>query len=97
MLRFGIPLVLAILVLGAAILLTAPGAHERADFTFVNRGSITTLDPAAMSWMQDIRLALVCTELQMHPTLPFEHAASARGAPVRVFTERDAALRWLRE
>lgn len=37
-------------------------AREPADFRFINRGSITTLDPAAMSWMQDIRLGLTVWE-----------------------------------
>jgi len=48
-------------------------------------------------WPADIRLAVLCTDIQMLPTLPFEHAASGRNTPVRVFTERDEALRWLRE
>lgn len=48
-------------------------------------------------WPPDIRLAIVCTDVQMLPTLPFEHAASARGTPLRVFVDRDAALAWLRE
>ena len=48
-------------------------------------------------WPRDIRLALLCTDIQMLPTLPFEHAASGRGTPVRVFTNRNEALQWLRE
>ena len=48
-------------------------------------------------WPSDIRLAVLCTDIQMLPTLPFEHAASGRNTPVRVFTDRDGALRWLRE
>ena len=48
-------------------------------------------------WPADIRLALLCTDVQMLPTLPFEHAATGRGTPIRVFTSRDEALRWLRE
>ncbi|HET7844102.1 MAG TPA: hypothetical protein VFL14_08130 [Xanthomonadales bacterium] len=48
-------------------------------------------------WPGDIRLALLCTDVQMLPTLPFEHAASGRGTPIRVFVSRDEALRWLRE
>jgi len=47
-------------------------------------------------WPDDIRLALLCRPIQMLPTLPFEHAASAQGTPVRVFTDRAEALRWLR-
>lgn len=48
-------------------------------------------------WPSHLRLALLCTENQMLPTMPFEHAASARGTPVRVFTDRAEALQWLRE
>lgn len=29
----------------------------RADFTFVNRGEVSTLDPVQMSWLQDFRVA----------------------------------------
>ena len=47
-------------------------------------------------WPDDIRLALWCSPIQMLPTMPFEHAASAHGTPVRVFTDRAEALRWLR-
>lgn len=61
MLRYLLPL-LFVVSLMAVILVTAGPKHERADFTFINRGSITTLDPAAMSWMQDIRLALTVWE-----------------------------------
>ena len=61
MLRYLLPL-LIVAVLVAVLLVTAGPKHERADFTFINRGSITTLDPAAMSWMQDIRLALTVWE-----------------------------------
>jgi len=49
-------LALTWLLAGAAV------KHPRADFVFVNRGTIATLDPAAMSWMQDIRLALTVWE-----------------------------------
>jgi oligopeptide transport system substrate-binding protein len=38
--------------------MSAEPARRRADFRFINRGTIFTLDPAAMSWLQDIRLAL---------------------------------------
>jgi len=61
MLRYLLPL-LFVISLMAVILVTAGSKHEPADFTFINRGSITTLDPAAMSWMQDIRLALTVWE-----------------------------------
>ena len=48
-------------------------------------------------WPEDVRLAILCRPIQMLPTLPFEHAASAQGTPVRVFTDRSEALRWLRD
>jgi oligopeptide transport system substrate-binding protein len=50
----GVPLV------AATFFSAAP--QQPADFSFINRGSITTLDPAGMSWMQDIRLALTIWE-----------------------------------
>jgi oligopeptide transport system substrate-binding protein len=31
-------------------------AQNKADFIFVNRGEVSTLDPNRMSWMQDIRI-----------------------------------------
>lgn len=34
----------------------------RADFTFVNRGDVTTLDLQRMSWMQDLRVARILFE-----------------------------------
>ena len=56
------------ILLIAVLLITAGPKHERADFTFINRGSITTLDPASMSWMQDIRLAgfVHCTSMVLN-------------------------------
>lgn len=35
---------------------------EKADFVFVNRGDIGTLDPKRMSWMQDIRIGYALWE-----------------------------------
>ena len=34
------------------------GAVPRADFAYVNQTAINTLDPAAVTWNQDIRVAL---------------------------------------
>ncbi len=48
-------LILATLVLGAYSLGTR---RERADLAYVNASGIGTLDPAAMTWKQDIRVAL---------------------------------------
>lgn len=59
--RYALPVILVLALIVAVLMVTAP-SHPRADFTFINRGIISTLDPAAMSWMQDIRLALTIWE-----------------------------------
>ncbi len=47
----------AMLALLAGVMVWSGGATEKkADFSFINRGEITTLDPNRMSWMQDIRI-----------------------------------------
>src|SRR5687768_14742094 len=38
------------------------GVEEPADFSFINRGELTTLDPNRMSWMQDIRVGYALWE-----------------------------------
>lgn len=51
----------AFAIVTAAVVAAAASLTTReppAEFRFINRDSITTLDPAAMRWMQDIRLAL---------------------------------------
>ncbi len=45
-----------VMVTVAAYRLT--GARSRADFAYVNQSAINTLDPAAVTWNQDIRVAL---------------------------------------
>lgn len=48
-----------LLVLAVVAAIAASGEdHRRADFVYVNPAGIHTLDPARMSWTQDIRLAL---------------------------------------
>src|SRR5689334_11465787 len=37
-------------------------AQPKADFTFVNRGEVGTLDPNRMSWLQDIRVGYALWE-----------------------------------
>lgn len=51
-----IPVALCLLLVGA-MLWSGTATETKADFTFVNRGEIHSLDPNLMSWMQDIRLA----------------------------------------
>ena len=54
--------VLVLLAVLAAVWVGTGTGGPVADFRFINRGTIFTLDPAAMSWMQDIRLALTIWE-----------------------------------
>src|SRR5438045_9370938 len=43
-------------LLAAAVWWSGGGAEKRADFSFINRGDIYTLDLNQMSYMQDFRL-----------------------------------------
>ncbi len=56
-----IPLAL-IAMLGAAVAWSGSGHHERANFVFINRGDIYTLDLNQMSYMQDFRLTYALRE-----------------------------------
>ncbi|MEM8758225.1 MAG: peptide ABC transporter substrate-binding protein [Planctomycetota bacterium] len=57
-------LFLPVVILLAAVTLTVAtdDPDPPADFTFINRGSISTLDPQRMSWMQDLRVARLLYE-----------------------------------
>ena len=46
----------------ATLLLTPSLFGQKADFIFVNRGDVGTLDPNRMSWMQDIRIGYALWE-----------------------------------
>jgi oligopeptide transport system substrate-binding protein len=51
-------LVLACVIVGLVLVASlGPRRAERADFTFINRGDVATLDLQKMSWMQDLRVA----------------------------------------
>ncbi|HLL90778.1 MAG TPA: peptide ABC transporter substrate-binding protein [Tepidisphaeraceae bacterium] len=56
-----IPLAMVLLLAGA-MAWSGGGPGERADFTFINRGEITTLDPARISWLQDLRISYAIWE-----------------------------------
>lgn len=56
-----IPLVLIGLAIGA-LLWSGGGVEKPADFSFINRGDIGTLDPNRMSWLQDIRIGYALWE-----------------------------------
>lgn len=55
MLKLLVPFLLLIAAIGATVLTDRP--QPPADFTFINRGDVTTLDLQKMSWMQDLRVA----------------------------------------
>jgi oligopeptide transport system substrate-binding protein len=54
--------VLVILIAGLAGLVASERPLPRADFTFINRGDLTTLDLSRMSWSQDLRVAAMLFE-----------------------------------
>lgn len=56
-----IPLGLLILLAGA-MAWSGSTTEKRADFVFINRGDIITLDPNQMSYLQDIRMAYAMWE-----------------------------------
>lgn len=55
MLKLLVPLAVLVLVIAVSVFSDRP--QPPADFTFVNRGDVTTLDLQRMSWMQDFRVA----------------------------------------
>lgn len=67
-------------LLASSLVSCSRGESERADFVFVNRGEVNTLDPNRMSWLQDIRIGYAIYEglYTLHPkTLqPIPGAAS---------------------
>jgi oligopeptide transport system substrate-binding protein len=57
MLRIALIPLLLLALLGASMIWSGQGHIARADFTFVNRGDVMTLDLNDMSYGQDIRIA----------------------------------------
>ena len=49
-------------LLGGAMVWSGSAAEKKADFVFINRGEVTSLDPNRMSWMQDIRIGYALWE-----------------------------------
>ncbi len=60
MLRLLIPFVVLLLAVVGAVVMDRP--RPRADFVFINRGDVTTLDLQRMSWQQDLRVARMIFE-----------------------------------
>jgi oligopeptide transport system substrate-binding protein len=55
-------IVMAILLLALGLPIAFERRDEPADFTFINRGDLTTLDLSRMSWSQDLRVAAMLFE-----------------------------------
>jgi oligopeptide transport system substrate-binding protein len=60
MARLLVPFLLLLLLVGLSVLSDRP--LPRADFRFINRGDVTTMDVAIMSWQQDFRVARLLYE-----------------------------------
>jgi len=60
MLRVLVPILLLVLALGLALAGDKPA--PRADFTFINKGDVATLDLQRMSWIQDLRVGRLVFE-----------------------------------
>jgi oligopeptide transport system substrate-binding protein len=50
------------LIIGLALILASDRAAPKADFTFINSGDPSTLDPQRMSWARDLRFAHILFE-----------------------------------
>lgn len=60
MIKLIVPFVLLLAAIFGVVASDQP--DPPADFTFINRGDVTTLDPQRMSWMQDLRVARLLFE-----------------------------------
>ena len=60
MLKLLLPVLLLLGLVGLSVV--TDRSPPRADFTFINRGDVNTLDPQRMSWMQDLRVARLLYE-----------------------------------
>ena len=60
MLRLIVPFALLLAAIFGVVASDHP--DPPADFTFINRGDVTTLDPQRMSWLQDLRVARLLFE-----------------------------------
>jgi oligopeptide transport system substrate-binding protein len=77
-LSFAVVLCLTVM-LGGSSSARAEDDNRKAEFVFVNRGEVSTLDPNRMSWLQDIRIGYAIYEglMQFDPAtvLPIPGAA----------------------
>jgi oligopeptide transport system substrate-binding protein len=92
MLRIALIPLLLLLLLAGSMIWSGEGRVAKADFTFVNRGDIMTLDLNDMSYVQDIRVANALWEglfrlSPLHPQPIFGAADSVKLSPdQRVYT-----------
>jgi len=78
-----------VLILGVVAVYSYHTPLLRADLTYVNPSGIHTLDPARMSWTQDIRVALNIWEgLTTWDPQTLEPVAGAAGFPPKVSADR---------
>jgi len=62
MLRLAVIPIALILLLAGAMVWSGSGTQQRADFSYIDRGEVGTLDPNRMSWTQDIRVGYALWE-----------------------------------
>lgn len=53
--KLAVPLIVLVLAIGVLFAMDRP--TPPADFRFINRGDVKTIDPQRLSWMQDIRIS----------------------------------------
>ena len=88
-----ITLGIALLALATLGLVASRRASTRADFSFINRGDLTTLDLSRMSWAQDLRVAAMLFEPLVRNDLFTHTYAKVPGVAERWETSADG-LTW---
>jgi len=90
-LKLLVPFLLLLGVVGVSVLSDKP--LPKADFTFINRGDVTTLDLQRMSWMQDFRVAKILWEGLVRQDV-FSHDYAIRGAAAQRWEESADGTRY---
>ncbi|MEZ6235452.1 MAG: peptide ABC transporter substrate-binding protein [Phycisphaerales bacterium] len=92
MFRLALPFVVLVVVVAAAVLSDRP--RPRADFVFINRGDVTTLDLQRMSWQQDLRAARIIFQGLVYSDI-FTPDYEARPAVAERWEVSDDGLTWV--
>ncbi|MCA9289301.1 MAG: peptide ABC transporter substrate-binding protein [Phycisphaerales bacterium] len=92
MFRLALPFVVLVVVVAAAVLSDRP--RPRADFVFINRGDVTTLDLQRMSWQQDLRAARIIFQGLVYADI-FTPDYEARPAVAERWEVSDDGLTWV--